>query len=89
MPARLLFVEATYWNQERILFLEKTELFAEIYGNTLIRQHTYQYVQDKANLFIEMLSDLEYADERMPCVDMSQLKVKLVTVYDKQCGKSY
>nr|XP_039254503.1 dynein assembly factor 3, axonemal-like [Styela clava] len=55
---------------------EKTELFAEIYGNTLIRQQTYQYVQDKANLFIEMISDLDYADERMPIVDMSQLKFR-------------
>lgn len=53
---------------------EKTELFVEIYGNTLIRQQTYQYIQDKANLFIEMTTDLDYADERMPIVDMSQMK---------------
>lgn len=47
----------------------------ELFGNTLIRQQTYQYLHDKSNLFIEMLTDLDYADERMPSVDMTQLKV--------------
>ena len=54
---------------------EKVELFAELYGNTLIRQQTVQYLQEKANLFIEMITDLDYSDERMPAIDMSQLKV--------------
>ncbi|XP_076801929.1 dynein axonemal assembly factor 3-like [Clavelina lepadiformis] len=55
---------------------EKVELFAELYGNTLIRQQTVQYLQEKANLFIEMITDLDYSDERMPTIDLSQLKYK-------------
>nr|CAB3238451.1 dynein assembly factor 3, axonemal [Phallusia mammillata] len=55
---------------------EKAELFAELYGNTLIRQQTVQYLQEKANLFVEMITDLDYSDERMPTIDMSQLKYK-------------
>ena len=57
-------------------FSEKVELFSELYGNTLIRQQTLQYLQQKANLFIEMITDLDYCDERMPTIDMSQLKVR-------------
>ena len=34
-----------------------------------------QYLQEKANLFIEMITDLDYSDERMPSIDMSHLKV--------------
>ena len=54
---------------------EKADLFVELYGNTLIRQQTLQYLQEKASLFIEMVTDLDYADERMPSIDLSQLKV--------------
>ena len=62
-------------------FSEKVELFAELYGNTLIRQQTVQYLQEKANLFIEMITDLDYSDERMPVIDMSQLKVLFTAYY--------
>lgn len=57
------------------MYAEKAELYLELFGNTLIRQPTLQYLQDKANLFIEMITDLDYSDERMPTIDMSQLKV--------------
>lgn len=76
LARHLLLITLAMEPMHRMGLQEKTELFSEIYGNTLIRQQTYQYIQDKANLFIEMISDLDYADERMPIVDMSQLKYK-------------
>lgn len=62
--------------QTRMGLQEKSELFVELYGNTLIRQPTLSYLREKANLFVEMITDLDYADERMPCLDLSQLKHK-------------
>lgn len=62
--------------QRRMGLQEKSELFVELYGNTLIRQPTLQYLQEKASLFMEMIGDLDYADERMPIFDLSQLKFK-------------
>lgn len=72
----LLLLTLALEPKRRMGLQEKVELFLELYGNTLIRQHTLQYLQEKANLFIEMITDLDYADERMPTLDLSQLKYK-------------
>ena len=35
------------------IYIEKTELFLELYGNTLIRSHTVQYIRETANILIK------------------------------------
>jgi len=76
LARHLLFTTLALEPAHRMGLQEKVELFSELYGNTLIRQQTLQYLQQKANLFIEMITDLDYCDERMPTIDMSQLKFK-------------
>jgi len=61
---------------KKIGLQEKVDLFMELYGNTLIRNTTMNYLEEKSNLFIEMITDLDYADERMPTINLSQLKFK-------------
>uniref|UniRef100_H2YJB7 Dynein axonemal assembly factor 3 n=1 Tax=Ciona savignyi TaxID=51511 RepID=H2YJB7_CIOSA len=72
----LLLLTLALEPSHRMGLQEKVELFAELYGNSMIRQQTVQYLQEKANLFIEMITDLDYFDERMPSIDLSQLKYK-------------
>ncbi|KXJ14500.1 Dynein assembly factor 3, axonemal [Exaiptasia diaphana] len=62
--------------KEKLGLQEKTELFLELFGNSLIRPQTSEYLQTKANEFIRMVTDFEYVKTQLPCIDMSQLKFK-------------
>ncbi|KAH9519196.1 Dynein assembly factor 3, axonemal [Bulinus truncatus] len=55
---------------------DKTELFLELYGNTLIRQQSSYYVQKMANELIKMVTDFDYMDKKLPFLDLTQLKYK-------------
>ncbi|XP_071801348.1 dynein axonemal assembly factor 3-like [Asterias amurensis] len=55
---------------------EKTELLLEILGNTLIRQQTRDYIVNKANDYIRMVTDFDYLSQRLPMFDLSALKFK-------------
>nr|XP_002130641.1 dynein assembly factor 3, axonemal [Ciona intestinalis] len=72
----LLLLTLALEPSDKVGLQEKVDLFSELYGNALIRQQSAQYLQEKANLFIEMITDLDYFDERMPTIDLSQLKYK-------------
>lgn len=55
---------------------ERTELFAEIFANSLIRFQTAQFVQLMANQFIKMVTDFDYLENNLPVFDLSLLKYK-------------
>lgn len=57
---------------------EKTELFLEIFGNLLIREHTSKIIQSKANEFIKLITDLEALEKssNLRLFDFSLLKYK-------------
>jgi dynein assembly factor 3 len=56
---------------------EKTELFLEMFGNLLVRDHTAQYIQQKANEFIKCITDFDYlAKCNLKLFDFSLLKFK-------------
>lgn len=55
---------------------EKTELFLEIFGNVLVRHHTAEYIQSMATELIKMVTNDEYMKERLPVLDVTQLKFK-------------
>ena len=54
---------------------EKTEMFMELYGSTLLRDKTAGYLKKSSYCLEQMVTDLDYADERMPCLDFAPLKV--------------
>ncbi|XP_072128048.1 dynein axonemal assembly factor 3-like isoform X2 [Mobula birostris] len=55
---------------------EKTELLLELFGNSLIRSQTANYLQENANNFIHYITDLDYLHKKLPMVDMGSLKFK-------------
>ena len=64
-----------------LLLAEKTEMFMELYGNTLLRDKTSAYLKKSSYCLEQMVTDLDYADERMPCLDFTPLKVLLIYIY--------
>lgn len=61
---------------EKLGLQEKCELFLELFGNTLIRPQASEYLQEKSNEFIKMVTNLDYMEDNFPLVNMSLLKFK-------------
>lgn len=75
--ARALFLMALVLESpERMGLQEKTELFAEIFGNTLVREHTNSYIQHLSNEFVKMVTDFDYLNKRLPVFNLELLKYK-------------
>lgn len=55
---------------------EKTELFLELYGNTLIREQSSTYSERMAHELIKMITDFDYLERKLSLFDLSQLKYK-------------
>ena len=55
---------------------EKMETFLEIYGNSLLRNATSEYVIRKANEFIDVVTDPDRCAKTYPMFDLSLLKHK-------------
>lgn len=55
---------------------EKVEMFAEVLGNTLVRQQTASYVQFMANEMVKMVTDFDYLHSKLPFFDLDILKYK-------------
>lgn len=55
---------------------EKTEMFAEIYGNSLVRHQTAMYIQFMANEMVKMVTDFDLLHSRLPFFNLDTLKYK-------------
>lgn len=55
---------------------QKARAFLEIHGNTLIKPNTLQYIRQKSNQLICMVTDPSYLKGRMPIVSLDYLKYK-------------
>ncbi|XP_063713509.1 dynein axonemal assembly factor 3-like [Symsagittifera roscoffensis] len=55
---------------------EKIETFLELYGNSLLRNPTAEYVSQQSAKFIEAVTDLDQCKELFPIYDLSILKHK-------------
>ena len=55
---------------------EKIETFLEIYGNSLLRNTTSEYIMKKSNQFIDVVTDADLCAETCPMFDLSLLKHK-------------
>lgn len=71
----LLFLTALEPPDKLGLF-EKTRLFMEIYGNTLVRPNTSKYLVKKAYQLVYMITDESYLARRLPLVSTCNLKYK-------------
>lgn len=64
----------------------KTHLFMDIYGNSVVRPASYNYICSKARHFTDAITDFDFAAEKMPIFDFRLLKSRerdsLQTVFD-------
>lgn len=77
MVARqLLFFLTALEPPDKLGLFEKTRLFMEIYGNTLVRPNTSKYLVKKAHQLVYMITDESYLARRLPLVSICNLKYK-------------
>ncbi|KAL8597580.1 hypothetical protein ACOMHN_001511 [Nucella lapillus] len=72
----MLFLSLSLEMKKRMGLQEKTELFLELFGNTLVRQQSADYVEKMSTECIKMVTDFDYLEKKLPCLDLSQLKYK-------------
>ncbi|EDV29563.1 uncharacterized protein TRIADDRAFT_52076 [Trichoplax adhaerens] len=74
LARQMLLLALIYEAPETIGLQEKTELFLEIFGNTLIRSQTEEYLCRKADDFIKMVTNFNYLNQCLGFLDLSNLK---------------
>ncbi|XP_061182670.1 dynein axonemal assembly factor 3-like [Saccostrea echinata] len=72
----MLFLALSLETPKRMGLQEKTEMFLELFGNLLVRKQACEYVEKMANEFIKMVTDSDYLAQKLPMLDLSQLKFK-------------
>ncbi|KAK9502068.1 hypothetical protein O3M35_012671 [Rhynocoris fuscipes] len=55
---------------------EKADLWMEVYGNSMLRSATAEYIAEKSYQYIRMVTNKNYLCKRMPCLDLDYLKYK-------------
>ncbi|KAF7238886.1 Dynein assembly factor 3, axonemal [Varanus komodoensis] len=76
LARQLLFLSLALEPAEKMGLQEKSETFLELMGNTLLRSQTAAYLQEKADLFIRYVTDLDFQQTHLPTLDLSNLKFK-------------
>ncbi|XP_078286557.1 dynein axonemal assembly factor 3 isoform X2 [Rhinoraja longicauda] len=74
----LLFLTIALERPSAMGLQEKTELFLELFGNSLIRSQTATYLQQSADNFIHYVTDLDCLEKKLPMVDMCSLKASVI-----------
>lgn len=54
----------------------KTHTFMDLYGNSLLRPISHSYMCSKAKHFLNVITDLDYAKEKIPILNFDQLKYR-------------
>lgn len=54
----------------------KAQLFMDLYGNSLIRPSTRQYLNEAANRLVKIVTNFNYAQNVLPSVSLDSLKYK-------------
>ncbi|XP_071818838.1 dynein axonemal assembly factor 3-like isoform X2 [Apostichopus japonicus] len=76
LARHMLLLHVVLEAPENVGLQEKTETFLEIFGNSLIREQTNNYIANMATQFIKMVTDLDYLADVFPLFDLSALKFK-------------
>ncbi|EDO37526.1 predicted protein [Nematostella vectensis] len=76
LARHLLLLSIALEPQVSLGLQEKTELFLELFGNSLIRPQASEYLQRTSNDFIRMVTDFDYLEDKLPIFDITQLKFK-------------
>ncbi|MEE6482969.1 hypothetical protein FKM82_013391 [Ascaphus truei] len=74
----MLFLTLALENPEQMGLQEKSEVFLELYGNSLIRSHTATYLREKSDLFIRYVTDTDFQHSKMPSLNLTALKAGVI-----------
>ncbi|KAM8927740.1 dynein axonemal assembly factor 3 [Pelodytes ibericus] len=72
----ILFLTLALRNPEQMGLQEKSEIFLELFGNSLVRSQTATYLQEQCELFICLVTDPDYQQCVIPCLNLNALKFK-------------
>ncbi|XP_015665748.1 dynein assembly factor 3, axonemal [Protobothrops mucrosquamatus] len=73
---QLLFLNLALEPPDMMGLQEKSEIFLELMGNTLLRSQTAAYLQEKAALFIRYITDSDFQLANLSVLDFSALKFR-------------
>ncbi|KAG8140452.1 hypothetical protein E2320_003154 [Naja naja] len=73
---QLLFLNLALEPPDKMGLQEKSETLLELMGNTLLRNQTAAYLQEKAALFIRYITDSDFQMANLPVLDFSALKYR-------------
>ena len=73
---QMLLLELIFESNENFGVQERSELFLEILGNSLIRKETADYIRTRSNNFIRLVTDPSAMAKERPYLDISNLKFK-------------
>ncbi|XP_037926509.1 dynein assembly factor 3, axonemal homolog [Hermetia illucens] len=76
ITARYILLICLALESEDISLKAKTHLFMDIYGNSLLRPSSYNYLASKANFLIDVITDSDYLTEKAPVFDIEALKYR-------------
>ena len=57
---------------------EKSEMYLELFGNSLLRHDTEDYLVARSNEYVKMITEPSYSEKKYPYFDFSNLKFKEV-----------
>ncbi|XP_053308151.1 dynein axonemal assembly factor 3 [Spea bombifrons] len=72
----MLFLTLALENPEQMGLQEKSESFLELFGNSLIRSQTANYLQERCDLFIRCVTDPDYQQNVFPWLNLTAIKFK-------------
>uniref|UniRef100_A0A8C5R2T7 Dynein axonemal assembly factor 3 n=1 Tax=Leptobrachium leishanense TaxID=445787 RepID=A0A8C5R2T7_9ANUR len=72
----ILFLNLALDNPEQMGLQEKSEIFLELFGNSLIRSQTAAYLQEKCDFFIRCVTEPGYLESINPSISLADIKFR-------------